>query len=206
MKYREVDTQWARRWRISNQDLTRPLDDGLDALTHGRWRSLRETLAEARSLVASDPERAAVASCTRVGGGAVSPHPRILVPIRYPLTTSSTHALECAGQIADERDAKEMVVLYVDRLPHTRSPPRGDIYRAIAPAIPDQPMSLSISRNFLVEEAIRDEAQSIHADIIVLEKTQNPAWRRVLNRVVGTGLDIGPFLCAHTDAEIIVVE
>ena len=63
-----------------------------------------------------------------------------------------------------------------------------------------------VTRSFLLEEAIREEAETINADIIVLGKSQKATWRRVLDRIVGAGPDIVPFLCESTTAEIVVVE
>ena len=78
--------------------------------------------------------------------------------------------------------------------------------KAIAQILPEQLTTLSISRNMFVEEAICDEAQSMQADVIVLGKSQEAAWRRLLNRVLGNDPNIAAYLCTHTDAEVIVSE
>jgi K+-sensing histidine kinase KdpD len=132
--------------------------------------------------------------------------PRILVPVHYPLSRPSIHTLECAAQLADERDAKEVVVLHVNLMHRGRSARRKEIEKAITQVLADYPVTLSLNESYLVEEAIRDEAQSVRADIIVLGKSQKAKWRRFLNHIVGNDIDIASFLRAHTDAEIIVVE
>lgn len=133
-------------------------------------------------------------------------NPRILVPVHYPLSRPSIHTLRHAAQLADERDAKEVVVLHVNLIHHGRSARRKDIEKAIAPVLADCPVTLILSRSYLIEEAICDEAKSVGADIIVLGKSQKARWRRFFNRFVGNDIDIASFLRAHTDAEIIISE
>lgn len=77
---------------------------------------------------------------------------------------------------------------------------------ATGAVIPDQPVFVYVSHSFLLEEAILGEAETINADVIVPGKSQNAAWRRVLDRVVGAAPDIVRFLCESTTAEIVVVE
>lgn len=154
----------------------------------------------------SEPEQAAVSVSARHDEGGVPTSPTILAPIRYPLTTRNTRTLEHARQLADDCNAKQLIVLHIDLLQHRRVTTPEEIQEAIAPVIPDQAVSVYVTRSFLLEEAIREEAETINADIIVLGKSRKTAWRRVLDRVVGTAPDIVPFLCEYTTAEIVVVE
>lgn len=152
------------------------------------------------------PERVADTSRIQNGEPAVPRNPTILVPIRYPLTDPSARTLERAEQIADERDAKELIVLHVDVFQRTRSVTASEIYEAIAPLVADRPVSVNVNRSFLVEEAILEEAESIPADVIVLGQSRKSVWRRVLDRLVGNDYRVAPFLCDRTGSEIIVVE
>ena len=154
----------------------------------------------------SEPEQAAVSASVRYDEGGVPTSPTILVPIPYPLTTRNTRTLEHARQLANDYDAKQLIVLHIDLLQHGQFTTPEEIDEAITPVIPDQSISVYVTRSFLLEEAIREEAETIHADIIVLGKSQKATWRRVLDRIVGTGPDIVPFLCKSTTAEIVVVE
>ena len=154
----------------------------------------------------SEPKQAAVSASVRYDEVEVPTCPTILVPIRYPLTPCTTRTLEYARQFADDCDAKQLTVLHIDLLQHERSTTPEEIYEAITPVIPDQSVSVYVTRSFLLEEAIREEAETINADIIVLGKSQKATWRRVLDRIVGTSPDIVPFLRESTTAEIVVVE
>lgn len=154
----------------------------------------------------SEPERAAVSASVRHGEVGVPTSPTILVPIRYPLTTRNTRTLEHARQLADGCDAKQLIVLHIDLLQNGRFTTPEEIHEAITPVMPDQSVSVYVSRSFLLEEAILEEAETINADVIVLGKSQKSAWRRVLDRVVGTAPDVVPFLRESTTAEIVVVE
>jgi nucleotide-binding universal stress UspA family protein len=156
--------------------------------------------------VVSDPEQAAVSASIRYGEGGVPTSPTILVPIRYPLTARSTRTLEHASQLADDCDAKQLIALHIDLLQHGQVTTPEEIHEAIAPAIPDQSVSVYVTRSFLLEKAILEEAETINADVIVLGKSRKVPWRRVLDRIVGTGPDVVPFLSKYTTAEIVVVE
>lgn len=154
----------------------------------------------------SDTVRPATPAPVRSGGAPAGNRSRILVPIHYPLTTASTKTLERAARIAARDDAEAVVVLHVvERFQHRRCAPRWEIYRDVSPMFPDRAVSLSVTRDFLVEEAILEEAKSVRADVIVVGKTQKRAWRRLLDRVASKR-DLVPFLRAHTDADVVVVE
>jgi K+-sensing histidine kinase KdpD len=158
-----------------------------------------------RLVLVDEAERITALPSERDAGAVVPANPTILVPIRYPLTTRSTHTLKCAGQIADKFGAAELLVVHVNLDHHSHSATAAEIYEAVAPVVQNHPVSVSVCRSFLIEEAILEEAQASHADIIVLGKNRKPAWRRVLSRLVGADLEIRQLLCDQTDAEIRVV-
>lgn len=131
--------------------------------------------------------------------------PIILVPIRYPLTAQSTQTLEYAGQLVDQYDATQLLVLHVNLFQHGQNATSQEIRRAIRPLIDNLPVSVRVCPGFLVEEVIREEAEANHADVIVLGENQKPSWRRFLSRIVGNDPAIATHLRDHTDAEIEVV-
>ncbi|MFC7009430.1 hypothetical protein [Halalkalicoccus salilacus] len=97
-------------------------------------------------------------------------------------------------------------MLHIDLLQNGRFTTPEEIDEAVTPVMTVQSVSVYVSRSFLLEEAILEEAETINADVIVLGKSQKSAWRRVLDRVVGTAPDVVPFLREFTAAEIVVVE
>lgn len=131
--------------------------------------------------------------------------PIILVPIRYPLTAQSTQTLEYAGQLVDECGATQLLVLHVNLFQHGQNATSQEIHQATDPLIGNYPVSVRVCRGFLVEEVIREEAETNHADIIVLGQNQKPSWRRFLSRLVGNDPAIATYLRDHTDAEIELV-
>lgn len=131
--------------------------------------------------------------------------PTVLVPIRYPLTAHSTQTLERAGQLVDENDATQLLVLHVNLSQRGQTATTQEIRRAIDPLVGDHLVSVHVCSGFLVEEVIREEAETTHADIIVLGQNQKPPWRRLLSRLVGNDPAIATHLRDNTDAEIEVV-
>lgn len=131
--------------------------------------------------------------------------PIILVPIRYPLTAQSTQTLERAGQLVDDYDDAQLLVLHVNLFQHGQKTTSQEIRRAIGPLVDGHPVAVRVCPGFLVEEVIREEAEANHADIIVLGQNQKPVWRRLVSRLVGNEPAIAAHLRTHTDAEIEVV-
>jgi K+-sensing histidine kinase KdpD len=108
--------------------------------------------------------------------------------------------------MANESNATEILVLYVDPFHYNRSEVTRKLYDAIGAIMPDRRVSVNVARSYLVEEAILKEAQSMHADVIILGKTQRPAWRRVLTHFLKADPKIERFLRERTDAVLVVIE
>lgn len=129
---------------------------------------------------------------------------RVVVPVRYPLSTHSKRTLERAVEIAEERDA-ELTVLHVNLHQNSHRTTRSELKRAVERSIGRIPDARYVVRGgFLVEETILDEIAAEHADVVVIGHKQAPRWRRALARLTKDP-DIEKFLRKRLDCTVITV-
>ena len=131
---------------------------------------------------------------------------KILTPVRYPLAAQSTRTLAHAQQLASTADSEQvqLLVLYVNLLHHHDDVQQAEIRRAIRPLLDEVSVSVLTRRGFLVEEVILEEAQQFEVDYIVIGKNQNPRWRRLLTRLLHSGVEIAPYLQENTGPDVVV--
>lgn len=127
---------------------------------------------------------------------------RVVVPVRYPLTTHSHRTLETAIQVAEERNA-ELTVLHVDLYQEGRAVTRSELKRAVERQFGRLPNTrYVVRRGFLVEETILDEIAAEEADVVVIGQNHVGRWRSTIRRIVGNP-DIEAFLRTQLDCEIV---
>lgn len=130
--------------------------------------------------------------------------PRVVVPVRYPLSEHSKATLRDAIEEAEGRDADLTVLhvaLYQDDAPTTRTQLKGAVEREFG--------NLSraryvVRKGFLVEETILDEVAAEDADVVVIGGKQAGRWRRALRRIFDEP-DIEGYLKRELDCEVVVV-
>lgn len=121
-------------------------------------------------------------------------HTTILVPVRYPLTESSSRTLAAAGRVASDRAPADLRVFHVNLYQNGDTTRTEDITSAISSTLDDVAASVTTRQGFFVEQMILDEAIDISADVIIVGKNQQSFWRRVLNRLLGNDPNISSFL------------
>ncbi|MFB6105882.1 MAG: universal stress protein [Halobacteriaceae archaeon] len=129
---------------------------------------------------------------------------RVVVPVRYPLSTHSKRTLEAAIDIASERDA-ELVVLHVDLYQEGRHVTRTALKHATERAFGTLPRArYVVRRGFLVEQTILEEVAAERADVVVIGQKQVGRWRRTLRSMLGEP-DVEQFLRSELDCEVVTV-
>jgi len=130
--------------------------------------------------------------------------PRVVVPVRYPLTPRSRRTLEHAVRIAEERDA-DLTVVHVALYQLDRDVTRTELKAAVERAVGRLPRArYVVRRGFLVEQTILDEVAAEDADVVVVGRAQVGRFRRLLRRVLDEP-DIEGFLRREVDCEVITV-
>lgn len=130
----------------------------------------------------------------------------ILAPIRYPLTDESARTLAAAGRVAHDNTPAELRVLHVNLFQTNDNTQSEDLTRAISSTLDDVDASVHTQRGFLLEEVILEEAEDINADIVMIGKSQQPVWRRFLNRILRDDPAVGSFLRERTTDDVEIVE
>jgi len=130
--------------------------------------------------------------------------PRVVVPVRYPLSATSRHTLERALEIAEERDA-DLTVLHVDLYQEPGSVTRTQLRKAVVEEFGTIPRARYVVRKgFLVEETILEEAASEDADAVVIGERQQGRFRRMLKQVFD-GPEVDSYLRERLECEIVTV-
>lgn len=130
---------------------------------------------------------------------------RVVVPVRYPLSTHSKRTLSRAIEVADDHDA-ELTILHVNLFQESRRVTRSDLKKAVESRFgPLSNARYVIRQGFLVEETILDEIAAENADIVVIGRKQVGRWRATISRVVGNP-NIEEFLRTNLDCQIVTTE
>lgn len=133
-------------------------------------------------------------------------HTRILVPIRYPLNDESSRTLAAAGRLAQQHAPAEIFVLHVNLFQTNENIQTEELTRAISSVLDDVTASVITRRGFFVEEVILEEAQDLHADVIVVGAEKKAVWRRLLRRLLGNEPAVGSYLEDHVTGQMDVIE
>ena len=129
---------------------------------------------------------------------------RIVVPVRYPLTSHSEATLAEAVSIARERDA-DLTILHVDLYQDSRGVTRADLKRAVERAVgPVERARYVVRRGFLVEETILEEVAAEQADTVVIGSQQASRWRKMVRRFLDDP-NIESFLEDKLDCQVVTV-
>ena len=139
---------------------------------------------------------------TREGDDSMS---RVVVPVRYPLTSHSKRTLEAALEIAEREDAR-LTVLHVSLFQSGRSATRQDLREAVRRTCGEvQGARYVVRKGFLVEETILEEIVNENADVVVVGRRHAGRLRRALRRIVGQP-NVERFLRQELDCEVVTVE
>lgn len=127
---------------------------------------------------------------------------RVVVPVRYPLSTHSRRTLAKAIEVADEHDA-DLTILHVDLFQESRKVTRSDLKKAVESRFGNLPNARYVVRQgFMVEETILDEIAAEKADIVVIGRKQVGRWRATISRIIGNP-NIEEFLRTKLDCQIV---
>lgn len=127
---------------------------------------------------------------------------RVVVPVRYPLSTHSRRTLATAIDVAEAHDA-ELTILHVNLFQESRQVTRSDLKRAVESRFGSLSNTRYVVRQgFIVEETILDEIAAEDADIVVIGRKQVGRWRATISRIVGDP-NIEEFLRTKLDCEIV---
>jgi nucleotide-binding universal stress UspA family protein len=128
----------------------------------------------------------------------------VVVPVRYPLSKTSSRTLGKAIEFAQDRDAS-LTVLHVDLYQNSHNVSRRDLKETVEAefgAIADA--RYVIRKGFIVEETILEEVAAENADLVVIGGKQAPRWRRLVQSFLDEP-NIELFLREKLDCEIITV-
>jgi nucleotide-binding universal stress UspA family protein len=129
---------------------------------------------------------------------------RVLVPVRYPLSSHSERTLAAAVEIAAERDA-ELIVLHVNLYQDGQKVTRSDLKSAAERAVDLEATTRYVVRKgFLVEETILEEAAEEDADVVVIGTKQIGRFRRMIRRLFDEP-NVNAYLHEHLDTEVVTV-
>lgn len=129
---------------------------------------------------------------------------RVVVPVRYPLSSHSRRTLDRAIELSRDHGA-ELTVLHVNLYQSQGEVRRTDLKRAVEREFGSLEFARYIVRSgFLVEETILDEIAAEDADIVVIGRKQVGRWRSMINRVIGDP-DIERYLREGLECQIITV-
>ena len=130
---------------------------------------------------------------------------RVVVPVRYPLSTHSERTLARAVEVAEEEDA-ELTVLHVNLYQNGRRVTRRELKRAVESAVGRLPKVRYVVREgFLVEETILDEVAAEKADVVVIGRKQVGRWRSTVRRLIGDP-DVEAYLREELDCRVVTAD
>ncbi|MCH7660445.1 MAG: universal stress protein [Euryarchaeota archaeon] len=129
---------------------------------------------------------------------------RVIVPVRYPLSTRSKRTFERAMEVAHEDDA-DLTVLHVNLYQNGHPITRAELKRAVETEFGRLASARYVVRSgFLVEETILDEIAAEDADVVVIGHRQASRWKRLIGRL-NRDPDIETFLKNRLDCTVITV-
>ena len=147
-------------------------------------------------------ETATEVAPSREGDSSMS---RVVVPVRYPLTSHSKRTLEAAVEIAEREDAR-LTVLHVSLFQSGRSVTHQDLREAVRRACGEiHDARYIVRQGFLVEETILEEIVNEDADMVVVGRRHAGRLRRTLRRIVGQP-NVERFLRQELDCEVMTVD
>lgn len=127
---------------------------------------------------------------------------RVVVPVRYPLSTHSERTLRRAAEVAEEMDA-ELTVFHVNLYQNGRRVTRRDLKSAVESAVGRIPGARYVVREgFIVEETILDEIAAERADVVVIGRKQVGRWRSTIRRLIGDP-DLESYLREELDCKVV---
>ena len=130
---------------------------------------------------------------------------RVVVPVRYPLTSHSKRTLKAALEIAERENAR-LTILHVALFQSGRSVTRQDLREAVRRTCGEVDGTRYVVRQgFLVEETILEEIVNENADVVVVGHRHAGRLRRALRRIVGQP-NVERFLRQELDCEVVTVE
>lgn len=129
---------------------------------------------------------------------------QILAPIRDPSLLQSRRTLERASELAKEYDA-HLIVLHINLIHHSKKRSISDVRRLVGNIVTDVDVSYSTREGFFVEEIILDEVNSSQIDLLVIGRNRRRPWRQALDRLLGTGQDIGQYLQTRLPTTVDIV-
>ena len=130
---------------------------------------------------------------------------RLIVPVRYPLSSHSKRTVRRALEVADEEGA-ELTVLHVNLYQNGRKVTRRELKSAVERAVGQLPRARYVVREgFLVEETILDEVAAENADVVVIGGKQVGRWRSMVRRLVGDP-DIESYLREELDCRVVTAD
>ena len=130
---------------------------------------------------------------------------RVVVPVRYPLSTHSKRTLARAVEVAEAEDA-ELTVLHVNLYQNGRQVTRRELKRAVESAVGrHKRVRYAVREGFLVEETILDEVAAEEADVVVIGRKQVGRWRSTVRRLIGDP-DIEAYLREELDCRVVTAD
>lgn len=131
---------------------------------------------------------------------------RVVVPVRYPLSTHSTRTLRRAVEVAEEEEDGELTVLHVNLYQNGRQVTRRDLKQAVESAVGSLPrVRFVVREGFLVEETILDEVAAERADVVVIGRKQVGRWRSMVRGLMGDP-DVESYLKEELDCRIVTAD
>lgn len=129
---------------------------------------------------------------------------RVIVPVRYPLSSRSKRTVERAIEVADDDDA-DLTVLHVNLYQNGHPITRAELKRAVEREFGRlQRVRYVVRSGFLVEETILDEIAAEDADVVVIGHRQASRWKRLIGRLTRDP-DIETFLKNRLECTVITV-
>jgi len=130
---------------------------------------------------------------------------RVVVPVRYPLSSHSKRTLARAVEVAEE-EGGDLTVLHVNLYQNGRQVTRRDLKRAVESAVGSLPRArFAVREGFLVEETILDEVAAERADVVVIGRKQVGRWRSMVRGLMGDP-DVEAYLKEELDCRIVTAD
>lgn len=130
---------------------------------------------------------------------------RVVVPVRYPLSSHSRRTLRRAIEVAEDEGA-ELTILHVNLYQNGRRVTRRDLKSAVESAVGSIPGARYVVREgFIVEETILDEVAAERADVVVIGRKQVGRWRSTIRRLIGDP-DVESYLREELDCKLVTAD
>jgi K+-sensing histidine kinase KdpD len=130
----------------------------------------------------------------------------ILVPVRYPLEEQNVRTIKKALDIAEQQGDAVLSILHINVIHKNERVTRDDLVSAVESKFGRLANArYEVSKAFLLEEAILNEAIQQKAEYVVIGKDRRARWRRILSSLLGKNVHIESFLQKHLNANLVVV-